>query len=125
MPRQGFAEEPQSYQSPEGIAHGMSRPVKAVIGEGGRLVIPAALRKAIGVGPGDVVLLRVGSGELTVTSQEGAIRKIQKRLATLKKPGESLVDEFLAQRREEQRLSDERLDRLHAQGAATKTSGQP
>ena len=94
--------------------------MRATVGEGGRLVIPAEMRKAMGVKPGDALVLKVSDGELTAVSQLVSIRKIQERLAPYKKPGENVVDEFLADRREEQRLSDERFDRLRAEGIAKK-----
>jgi AbrB family looped-hinge helix DNA binding protein len=70
-----------------------------ILREGGRVVIPAAMREALGVGPGDELLARVANGELRLTTRAAAIRRIQERLAKYKKPGESVVDEFLAERR--------------------------
>ncbi len=117
----GFAEESAKFNHPPAISRTSSvGPVRALVGEGGRLVIPAEMRKAMGVKPGDTLVLKVRDGELTVVSQLVSIRKVQERLAPYKKPGESAVDEFLTERREEQRRSDERFDRLHAEGMAPK-----
>lgn len=117
----GFSEESSEFSHPQAAARTGSIPsVRTTLGEGGRLVIPAAMRKAMGINPGDTVILKVNDGEMTALSQTAAIRKIQQRLSALRKPGESVVDEFLAERREEQRRSDERLDRLHAEGLAMK-----
>lgn len=90
------------------------------LGDGGRFVIPAAMRAEMGVKPGDDLIMYVENGELRVRSWLGAIRRIQEKAAKLKKPGESVVDEFLRERREEQQRSDERFDRLHREGMATK-----
>jgi AbrB family looped-hinge helix DNA binding protein len=107
----GFAEEAADFDHAQAVAGTASvGPVRAIVGEGGRLVIPAEMRKAMGVKPGDALVLKVQGGELTAISQLVSIRKVQERLAPYKKPGENVVDQFLADRREEQRRSDERLD---------------
>jgi AbrB family looped-hinge helix DNA binding protein len=90
------------------------------LGEGGRFVIPAAMREEIGVKPGDDLILCVENGELRVRSWLGNLKRIQSELSALKEPGESVVDDFLRERRQEQRRSDERFDRLHAEGMAMK-----
>ena len=69
------------------------------LGNAGRLVIPAALREAMGVEPGDTLIARVDQGELRLSSRQMALRRVQSQMAKLKKPGESVVDEFLAERR--------------------------
>jgi AbrB family looped-hinge helix DNA binding protein len=90
------------------------------LGEGGRFVIPAAMREEIGVKPGDDLILHVENGELRVRSWLQNLRRVQTELSALKKPNENVVDEFLKERREEQLRSDKRLDRLHAEGMATR-----
>jgi AbrB family looped-hinge helix DNA binding protein len=92
------------------------------LGEGGRFVIPAAMREEMGVKPGEDLILHVENGELRVRSWLQNLRRVQAELSALKKPGESVVDEFLKERREEQRRSDKRLDRLHALGMARKAA---
>ncbi|MER8827577.1 AbrB/MazE/SpoVT family DNA-binding domain-containing protein [Mesorhizobium sp. M0938] len=90
------------------------------LGEGGRFVIPAAMREEMGVRPGEDLILHVENGELRVRSWLQNLRRVQAELSALKKPEESVVDEFLKERREEQRRSDKRLDRLHAEGTTRK-----
>jgi AbrB family looped-hinge helix DNA binding protein len=90
------------------------------LGDGGRFVIPAAMREAMGVKPGDQLIMHVEDGELRVRNWRDALRRVQEKAKSLKSPGESVVDEFLKERREEQERSDERFDRLHAEGMAMK-----
>ncbi|RWO92161.1 MAG: AbrB/MazE/SpoVT family DNA-binding domain-containing protein [Mesorhizobium sp.] len=90
------------------------------LGEGGRFVIPAAMREEMGVKPGEDLILHVENGELRVRSWLRNLRRVQAELSALKKPGESVVDEFLKERREEQRRGDKRFDQLHAEGTARK-----
>lgn len=117
----GFSEESAEFSHPLAASRVSSvGPVRATVGDGGRLVIPAEMRRAMNIKPGDTLILKVSEGELTAVSQLVSIRKIQERLAPYKRPGENAVDEFLADRRDEQRRSDERFDRLHAEGMAMK-----
>lgn len=70
------------------------------VGAQGRLVIPAALRKALQIEPGDRLVARQ-EGEALVLERREAIRKrLQDRFRHI--PDEvSLVDELIAQRRAE------------------------
>ena len=68
----------------------------------GRVVIPAAMRKALGLEPGSTVTFRVEGEELIMTTRLAAIRKLQAlvRNAPIQKHG-SVVDELIAERRAE------------------------
>ncbi|PAQ00504.1 MAG: AbrB/MazE/SpoVT family DNA-binding domain-containing protein [Mesorhizobium sp.] len=119
----GFDENPQTQFEAGSRKAPLRVPAKrerVKLGEGGRFVIPAAMREEMGVKPGEDLILHVENGELRVRSWLQNLRRVQAELSALKKPGESVVDEFLKERREEQRRSDERLDRLHAEGTARK-----
>jgi AbrB family looped-hinge helix DNA binding protein len=70
------------------------------MGEKGRLVIPAAMREALGMGVGDVLALRVVDGELRIATLRERIRRVQERAKRIIKPGVSLADELSAERRE-------------------------
>jgi AbrB family looped-hinge helix DNA binding protein len=61
--------------------------------EKGRVVIPAAMREAIGIGVGDALDWRVEDGELR-------IRRAQERASRYVKPGTLISDELSAERRE-------------------------
>ena len=45
------------------------------------------------------VTARVEAGELRLVSPAVAVRQIQARMQKFRKPGESIVDQFLAERR--------------------------
>jgi AbrB family looped-hinge helix DNA binding protein len=114
----GFDEEsPKFNHQPASASPMSSRAIGAIIGEGGRLVIPAELRKLMDVAPGDRVSLRVENGYLQVVSQSMILKKIREIAAKVKKPGESVVDEFIVDRLAEQRAVDERFDRLEREAA--------
>ncbi len=74
--------------------------VRTRIGEKGRLVIPAALREAMGLVDGDVLDMRVVDGELRIATMRERLRRAQERVMALVPPGVSLADELSAERRE-------------------------
>jgi|OM-RGC.v1.027191411 AbrB family looped-hinge helix DNA binding protein len=94
------------------------------LGEGGRLVIPAAMREALGVKPGDEMALEVVDGELKIKSYMAVIRELQDEFNRLVPAGEDVVDDFLRERREDQKRSDERFDRLHQEGTRLKDGNE-
>jgi AbrB family looped-hinge helix DNA binding protein len=70
------------------------------VNENGRVVIPAPYRKALGIKPGDEVILRMEDDELRITTMPRRIERAQRRVRQYVKPGVSLVDELIAERRE-------------------------
>ena len=76
----------------------------AKMGEGGRLVIPAEYRKALGVEAGDELVLVLEEGSLRVTTPREAIRRAQALVRSYVPEGRSLSDELIAERRRESRL---------------------
>ncbi len=75
--------------------------MKTTIREGGRLVIPAAYRKELGLKPGDEVLLTLEDGEIKVVSTRHAIARAQGMLRHYTPQGRSLTEELIKERREE------------------------
>lgn len=75
--------------------------VKTKIGEGGRIVIPARLRQAIGVEIGDKVTVSVKDNTLRITTQKEALRRLQALVRKHVPEGVSIVDELIRDRREE------------------------
>jgi len=71
------------------------------IAQGGRLVIPAKHRRALGLKTGDEVILRVIDGELRILSRTEAVRRAQELVRRHVRKGRSLVDELSAERRAE------------------------
>jgi AbrB family looped-hinge helix DNA binding protein len=78
----------------------MEEETRQRVNENGRVVIPASFRKALGIQVGDEVVLRIEDDELRITTQQRRIQRAQRRARRYVKPGTSLVDELLAERRE-------------------------
>ena len=74
---------------------------KVELGVGGRLVIPAPMRAALGMKEGDKVLVRLEGNELRIYTFEEAARRAQEIVRSFVPPGVSLVDELIADRRAE------------------------
>lgn len=75
---------------------------KTRLAEGGRVVIPAKARKALGIAVGDEVVIRVGGeGEATISGVRRSVERAQKIVAKYVKGGGSMVGELIAERRRE------------------------
>lgn len=74
--------------------------VRMRIGGKGRIVIPAAMREALGIKDGDVLDLRIADGELRISTLRSIIRRVQERASRYVKPGTLISDELSAERRE-------------------------
>lgn len=70
----------------------------AVLGKQGRLVIPAEMRTALGMAPGDELHLHLDGTRLILQRQEDAVIELR-GLARGVPRSRSLVDELLAERR--------------------------
>ncbi|HKV25688.1 MAG TPA: AbrB/MazE/SpoVT family DNA-binding domain-containing protein [Candidatus Acidoferrum sp.] len=81
----------------------MALKAHARINQNGRVVIPAAFREKLGIRAGDELILRVQGDELRITTLKRNIARAQRFVRKLVKPGVSLVDELIADRREASR----------------------
>ncbi len=68
------------------------------VGSGGRIVIPAAMRKALGVDAGDEVLLFLEDGEVRISTRVGNIEKIRATVRARIPDSVNVVDEFLKEK---------------------------
>lgn len=70
-----------------------------VLGQQGRLVIPASVRDALGLAAGDELHLHLSGSRLILERPQDAVRELR-GLAAAVPASRSLVDELLAERRE-------------------------
>lgn len=119
----GLSEEPQPFDSAADELRSVPY-ARLKIDSAGRIVIPAEMRAAMMVKPGDTVTAEVVEGEFRIVSPEVALKRVQAfaREWRARNPGVSVVDELIAERREEARREDERYERLarEAEDAASK-----
>lgn len=70
--------------------------------DGNRVVIPSSIRKSLGLKIGDAVTLVLqGNGEVRLLTQTEAVRQAQQLVRKYVPVDRSLVEELLAERREE------------------------
>jgi AbrB family looped-hinge helix DNA binding protein len=67
----------------------------------GRIVIPAAMRTALGLKAGGRLVARVEGGAIILEPIETSVRRAQALVAAYAKPSPSMVDELIAERRAE------------------------
>lgn len=68
---------------------------------GGRVVLPAEMRKELGIEEGSEVVISRTEHGIEIKTLAEAIRQAQELCAKFVKPGVSMVDELLRERREE------------------------
>ena len=64
-------------------------------------MVPQKFRESLGLSEGSELIVRIEDGELRLTTPAQALKQAQRALSALKKPGESVVDNFLADRKQE------------------------
>ena len=74
-----------------------------ILGESGRIVLPASVRKEFGLEAGERLTVFSGDGEIRIMSRKMALESI--RAGIIKKRGslKGILDEFLAEKHEEAR----------------------
>lgn len=77
----------------------------------GRIQMLARIRKELGLVPEPEILIRVEDVGAWLETRAAALRRAQEYMKQFKKPDDSIVEEFLAEHREEARLEREDLDR--------------
>ena len=82
---------------------------------GGKLVIPAELRRELGIEPGDSLTVdRDEAGHIVLKTRAQVVQEVQSTFRALRGPvaeGEgSIVDELLAERQEQGRLEQQKMD---------------
>ena len=76
----------------------MAQAVKII--EGGKLVIPASMRRAMGITRGDTVVVELlSNGELRVRPLRSAIREAQEIVRRSVRPDRNLADELMRERK--------------------------
>jgi AbrB family looped-hinge helix DNA binding protein len=77
--------------------------IRTSIGEGGRVVLPASYRRALGVSVGDQVVMTLEDDGLRITTLAKAVKRSQAVVRRYVKKGRSLSGELLRQRQREAR----------------------
>ena len=96
------AETGQAFQYEPAFEERWGGIYRLVVRDDGVLVLPPAVREALGVVAGGVVMAELGNEEFSLISSAKAIRKVQEMVrTTIGTGGPSLADELIADRRRE------------------------
>ena len=71
------------------------------LGSNGRIVLPALARRALGIKPGDELIVVVEGQEIRLRTVAEAARMAQELVRRYADPEESLADALVSERREE------------------------
>ena len=70
------------------------------VGPNGRVVIPIAYRKALGLGAGGQIIFRMEDDQVQITTMKLNLERARRRIRKYAKTGVSLADELISERRE-------------------------
>lgn len=82
------------------MAH-MENVVRTKVTQGGRIVIPAEMRRRLGIEVGEDVNIALDGESLTILTQKESIRRAQALVDKFVPKSASLVDELIEDRRRE------------------------
>lgn len=104
MARSGFGEKAQAEYGAVGALRSMPY-ASLKMDSAGRIIVPADMRAAMLAKGGDVLTAHVVEGELRIVSHDWIMHRINEEASKFKaaNPGVSVVDELIAERREEAR----------------------
>lgn len=80
------------------------------VGPDGRIVLPVALRKSVGLKPGDIAVIECDGDSLLIRPFDAVLRETQDYFRQFIPAGVSVVDELIAERRAEA-AAEERAER--------------
>jgi AbrB family looped-hinge helix DNA binding protein len=82
-------------------------PVK--VGPKGRVVVPAQIRRELGIEEGTELMARIEGDGIVLEPRAAALRRLRELVRDAVPEGVSLVDELIAERREEARRHEAEL----------------
>ncbi|HEY0259540.1 MAG TPA: AbrB/MazE/SpoVT family DNA-binding domain-containing protein [Lacisediminihabitans sp.] len=85
----------------------VSRSETSTLSAEGRVVVPARIRKILGLVPGTTLTFRLDGDDVVMTTREVAVARLQRMFREApRSPSGSLVDELISERRAEAERED-------------------
>ncbi|MGA2249987.1 AbrB/MazE/SpoVT family DNA-binding domain-containing protein [Terracidiphilus sp.] len=72
-----------------------------VLGESGRIVLPAELRKEFGLKPGDRLTISSEGGSIRIRNMDMTLKEVRESIIAKRGSLSGILDEFLAEKHEE------------------------
>ncbi len=83
--------------------------IRVKVGPKGRVVVPAPIRKELGIEEGTVLIARIEGDGIVLEPRAAALRRLRELVREAVPEGVSLVDELIAERRDEARREESKL----------------
>lgn len=77
------------------------------MGESGRIVLPAAIRKEFGIKPGERLTVIADQGEIRIFSRKMILESVRARILEKRGTLKGILDEFIEERHEQARREAE------------------
>jgi AbrB family looped-hinge helix DNA binding protein len=81
-----------------------------ILGESGRIVLPAAIRNEFGLKTGDRLTIAINGNRIEILSMDMALKEIRESIVDQHGSMKGLLDEFLEERREQARREQAERD---------------
>ena len=91
------------------MARKKRHPDNVIVGEQGRIVLPARLRRELGLNPGDELMARVVDGQLVLEELDHALNRVQSKIVAAGQ-GRAGVEELLEERLREASKEREEIE---------------
>ncbi|MGA2572074.1 MAG: AbrB/MazE/SpoVT family DNA-binding domain-containing protein [Terracidiphilus sp.] len=78
-----------------------------ILGESGRIVLPAAIRKEFGMEPGERLTVIADQGEIRIFSRKMILESVRARILEKRGTLKGILDEFIEERHEQARREAE------------------
>jgi AbrB family looped-hinge helix DNA binding protein len=78
-----------------------------ILGESGRIVLPASIRKEFGLAPGERLTVIADDGEIRIFSRKMILESVRARILEKRGTLKGILDEFIEERHEQARREAE------------------
>ena len=87
--------------APRATQDGDRQPRRITVDPGGRVVVPAGFRRALGIRTGQEILMTLDDGFVRLQTIDAALERVRAIARSKRKSRNSVVAEFIAERRAE------------------------
>ena len=87
--------------APRATQDGDRQPRRITVDSGGRVVVPAGFRRALGIRTGQEILMTLDDGFVRLQTIDAALERVRAIARSKRKGRNSVVAEFIAERRAE------------------------
>ncbi len=94
-----YSTRPTTPHGPAPVRRSFAQRVR--VDQAGRLVVPAEIRRALGIHPGQDLAISLDGDSIRLLTIDAALERVRAIARRKRKPGSKVVDDFIAERRAE------------------------